>query len=63
MEEDCHAVKKCLSNLLHNSYFPKNQDPKVWLGRCLEIIKTERIASRVFFSYVSNFIGVDQSGK
>lgn len=59
MEEDCHAVKKAISNLLYNSYFPKNEDAKVWLGRCLEIIKSERLATRVFFSYAACFVGME----
>ncbi|GFS92095.1 condensin-2 complex subunit G2 [Nephila pilipes] len=62
MEED-PVVAKAIVNLIHNSYFPKNESAEMWLGRCVEMIKVDRGASRVFFQYVPNLIGLNATAQ
>ncbi|XP_015921624.1 condensin-2 complex subunit G2 isoform X1 [Parasteatoda tepidariorum] len=62
MEED-PAVSKLIVNLIHNSYFPKNEHPNVWMCRCAEMIKSNRESSREFFRHIPRYIGVDAGAK
>ncbi|CAL1270981.1 unnamed protein product [Larinioides sclopetarius] len=62
MEEDT-VIAKLIVNLIHNSYFPKDEGPDGWLTRCVEMIKKDRGASRVFFQYVPSFIGLDATAQ
>ncbi|GFT83271.1 condensin-2 complex subunit G2 [Trichonephila clavipes] len=50
------VVAKTIVNLIHNSYFPKNEKAENWLLRCVEMIREDRAASRIFFRLVPNFI-------
>ncbi|GIY12717.1 condensin-2 complex subunit G2 [Caerostris extrusa] len=64
MEED-KVIAKTIVNLIHNSYFPKPdpERPKEYLNtcvaRCIEMIKTDRGASRIFFQHIPSFIDVE----
>ncbi|GFY69528.1 condensin-2 complex subunit G2 [Trichonephila inaurata madagascariensis] len=58
MEVDS-VVAKTVVNLIHNSYFPKDEKAENWLGRCVEMIREDRAASRIFFHLVPNFIDFD----
>ncbi|GFT83264.1 condensin-2 complex subunit G2 [Trichonephila clavipes] len=53
------VVAKTIVNLIHNSYFPKDEKAENWLGRCVEMIREDRAASRIFFRLVPNFIDLD----
>ncbi|KAF8793783.1 Condensin-2 complex subunit G2 like protein [Argiope bruennichi] len=62
MEEDS-VISKLIVNLVYNSYFPKDESPDGWLTRCIEMIKADRGASRVFFQYAPGFIGLDTTAQ
>ncbi|KFM64172.1 Condensin-2 complex subunit G2, partial [Stegodyphus mimosarum] len=57
LEEDT-AINKLIVTLIHNSYFPQQEMAHIWMARCLELIKTDRGASRILFQYVPSDIGI-----
>ncbi|KAG8186101.1 hypothetical protein JTE90_003183 [Oedothorax gibbosus] len=58
-EEGGGPVAKLLVRLVHNSYFPAGEGASAWLHRCIEMIKADRGASRVFFQHVSQHVPLE----